>query len=76
MATPSHTSRYDRKRIREGRPFDGLSRSAPSTNGVALRSSGYYVCAPVGIRLDKAAFETPLAALRPETLAMLKFPLR
>jgi hypothetical protein len=35
-----------------------------------------YVCATVGFRLDYPAFKTPLVALRPETLAMLKLPLR
>jgi hypothetical protein len=35
-----------------------------------------YVCATVGFRLDYLAFKTPLVALWPETLAMLKLPLR
>jgi hypothetical protein len=40
------------------------------------RSSGYYLCALVGFRLDELAFEAPLVALRPETLSILKLPLR
>jgi hypothetical protein len=52
MTAAPHTPPYDRNRIREDRPFEGLSSSATSTRGAAARSSGYYICALVGFRLD------------------------
>jgi len=36
-------------------PFEGLSKSATLTGG-ALRSSGYYLCAPVRIQLGLTGF--------------------
>ena len=76
MAPAPQAPPYDRNRIREGQPFEGLSRSAPSTRGVAVRPLAIYVCVLVGFRFDKPDFETSLVALRPEPLVMLKVPLR
>jgi hypothetical protein len=52
MAAAPQTPPYDRNRIREDRPFEGVSSAATSTRGAAARSSGYHICALVGFRLD------------------------
>jgi len=67
MAPAPQTPPYDRNRIREGQPFEGLSRSSPSTKGAALRPSGYLCLRPCRIQVRQTRLWNVISSLEAGT---------